>query len=86
MKRRYVSSSSVKTVGYDRATRTLEIEFARGVYRYLDVPADVYDELLAAPSIGAYVNTRIKPNYEYVEVSRTRRPPRWPWRSGEART
>lgn len=69
MKRRPVQSSSIKTIGYDLPTGTLELEYVSGdVYRYYDVPQPVYAGLLAAPSIGKFVNTQIKPCYEFKEV------------------
>ena len=69
MRRRPVESSSIRSIGYDVASRTLELEYASGdVYRYFDVPQPTYAGLLAAPSIGAYVNQEIKPYYEFAEV------------------
>jgi hypothetical protein len=69
MRRRPVNSSSVKAVGYDVPTSTLELEYVSGsVYRYADVPQPVYAGLMAAPSIGSYVNSRIKPCYDFTEV------------------
>lgn len=35
-------------------------------YRYLDVPRDIYAELLSAASLGTYLNQCIKPRYRYV--------------------
>lgn len=56
-------------VGYDPDTNELEIEFAGGdVYRYSMVPASVHRELMAAPSIGAFVNREIKPQYPGREI------------------
>jgi hypothetical protein len=69
MRRQRVRSSSIRTVGYDDETNTLELRYAGGkVYHYLDVPKEVFVDLLAAPSIGAFVNTDIKPNFDYVQV------------------
>jgi KTSC domain len=69
MRRRLVESASVRSAGYDGGTRTLELEYVNGsVYQYYDVPQPTYAGLLAAPSIGAYVNAEIKPNYEFAEV------------------
>lgn len=69
MRRRAVVSSSVKSVGYDLRSRTLELEYVSGdVYRYFDVPQPTYAGLLAATSIGAYVNREIKPYFEFAEV------------------
>lgn len=66
MDRTPVGSSSVVSVGYEPATGTLEIEFHGGaVYRYLGVPPHVHAELMAAGSIGRYVNLHVKPGYRY---------------------
>ena len=43
---------------------TLEIEFVSGnVYRYLDVPEDLYRELMRAQSIGTFFNERIRDRF-----------------------
>jgi hypothetical protein len=69
MERTPVESSSVASVGYDRVTCELEIEFLNGrVYRYSLVPPAVYRLLMQAPSIGAYVNRVIKPRFEAKSV------------------
>lgn len=61
MKREPVKSSSIKSVGYENRSKILEIEFCRGrVYRYFDVPWQVYSELMASESKGTFVNKIIK--------------------------
>lgn len=61
MERKFVNSSSVVSVGYEPTLQTLEIEFVSGaVYQYSNVPKQVYDDLLAAPSIGQYVSSNIR--------------------------
>lgn len=61
MERQSVTSSNVKSVGYDAQARVLEVEFQNGaVYQYEDVPSDVHAELLAAPSIGRAFGTLIR--------------------------
>ncbi|SDU53602.1 KTSC domain-containing protein [Jiangella alkaliphila] len=64
-----VSSSALRSVGYDPQTWTLEVEFESGaVYRYLDVdPLDV-EAMMAADSMGAYLNEEIKPHHEVEQV------------------
>ena len=65
MQRQAVNSTSIASVGYDRAARVVEIEFEGGmVFRYSPVPVYVYRELLDAPSKGVYVNTVIKPRFK----------------------
>jgi hypothetical protein len=69
MRRRVVTSASVRSVGYDLSTGTLELEFVNGsIYQYYEVPQPTYAGLLAAPSIGNYVNTQIKPYFDFAEV------------------
>ena len=66
MKRRRVTSSSLRSVGYDESAKILEIEFQNGrVYRYYDVPRDVYEELMNAESLGSYFVENIRDNFRY---------------------
>jgi hypothetical protein len=69
MIRQLVNSSAVRSVGYDRRSRTLEVEFTSGeVYRYLGVERIVFSALLRSDSLGRFVNERIKPRYPSVHV------------------
>jgi hypothetical protein len=64
-----VASETVASVGYDRGSMTLEIEFTSGrVYQYFGVPEQVRDELVGAPSIGAYFNAAIRGSYRYART------------------
>jgi hypothetical protein len=65
-----VRSRDLALIGYDPATATLEVVFrAGGVYRYQEVPENVYHGLMAAPSHGAFFQKHIKVQYSYVKVS-----------------
>jgi hypothetical protein len=65
MHRQRVDSSAVRSVGYEKARRILEVEIEGGtIYQYLDVPAREYFALLSADSVGRYYNQQIKPNYD----------------------
>ncbi|AYY15582.1 KTSC domain-containing protein [Actinobacteria bacterium YIM 96077] len=69
MWRERISSSAIASVGYDAASRTLEVEFRSGaVYQYIGVPPSEYRRFMAAESRGAYLNTRLKPRYGYVRI------------------
>lgn len=69
MKRTWVKSSSLRSVGYDRDAGTLELEWKGGsVYQYFMVPGSVYDELMQAASLGAFVNDRIKPSFPCAQL------------------
>ena len=61
MNRIPVASHNIYSVGYDSNSKVLEIEFnTHSVYRYYEVPEDVYDELMAAESKGSYFFKKIK--------------------------
>lgn len=65
MERTPVTSSNVKSVGHDKDSSTLEVEFSSGdLYQYDGVSQDEYAELLEAPSIGKHINTKIKPRFK----------------------
>lgn len=73
MRRRRVESRTVRSVGYQRRSRVLEIEFQSGaVYQYADVPATVYEEFWKAESKGKYFNGEIREEYAFVRVQRAR--------------
>jgi hypothetical protein len=67
-------SSAIDRGAYDLDARTLDLWYKGGDrYRYFAVPESVFDELLAAPSAGDYVNREIKPSYRYEIEERRRR-------------
>ena len=70
MKRLPVDSSALRSVGYDPKLQVLQIEFINGsVCDYYNVPPQTYQEFCEADSMGAFVNFRIKPNFECHEVA-----------------
>jgi hypothetical protein len=69
MDRTPVSSSIIASAGYDTRTGTLEVEFHNGmIYLYFDVPEGVYEELIDAPSAGAFFNSNIKGVFRYARA------------------
>lgn len=69
MQRQPVTSSNVVSVGYDKPTKTLEIEFRAGrVYRYSGVHANTARGLLVASSKGKYVWKNVRDRYAFVRV------------------
>jgi hypothetical protein len=69
MKRTKVSSSSIASLGYNAKTKTLEVEFNHGgIFQYFDVPKAVYNQMLAAESVGRYFLYEIKGAYSYAPV------------------
>jgi hypothetical protein len=71
MKRMQVSSSMISSVGYDPRSRILEVEFTSGdVGQYSNVPAEKYQEMVSANSIGSFLHREIKPNYPFTKGSK----------------
>ena len=69
MDKQPVSSSTVVSIGYDRQTETLEIEFGSGrVYQYYGVPDNLHSEIMQVPSKGQFFNTYIRDQYPYSRV------------------
>lgn len=69
MERTPVNSSVMTEIGYDRKTATLEVLFTNDtLYQYFDVPEELYEELLAAPSIGQFFNSNIRGRFSDAQV------------------
>jgi hypothetical protein len=69
MHRLTINSDSIRSVGYDPETQVLEVEFNNsGLYKYFDVPDDVYTSLMRANSKGAYMNDCIKDRFDYKKL------------------
>ena len=70
MERKHVSSSNLKSVGYDSSSQILEIEFLHGgIYQYFDVPESEYHGLMSASSKGQYFDRNIKKGgYSYQQI------------------
>lgn len=67
--RKRVQSSVVVSIGFDAMSNTLEVEFRNGgLYRYLDVPKQVYWRFVSAESHGEFLNTEIKDRFTERKV------------------
>lgn len=58
-----VQSGQVKAVGYDSATKTLAVTFARGagaVYHYPNVEPETHAAFISAESIGKFFGAHIQ--------------------------
>ena len=64
-----VVSSNLLRVRYFASDGWLDIDFdSGGTYRYYDVPLEVYQALLAAPSKGRYHAAAIKWTYRFARL------------------
>ncbi|WP_303828991.1 KTSC domain-containing protein [Asticcacaulis taihuensis] len=65
----WVSSTNISEIGYDDASQTLEVMFTTGsIYQYYNVEQGVFDQLMASPSKGQFLNQYIKNNYPFSRV------------------
>lgn len=70
MNRQFVNSSRVKSIGYDKQSKVLEIEFFElGIYQYIDVPLRVYETFLSVKSKGRFFDGVIKDKYPCKKVN-----------------
>lgn len=68
-----VQSSNVKALGYDHAQQLLYITFGgknrpEAIYRYYQVPAQVFEAAKRASSVGRFVYYAVRMNYYYQKV------------------
>jgi len=69
MTRVLVESSTLAAVSYLPEHGILELEFrSREIYRYFDVPPQIYSELLAADSKGRYFNASVRNCFLWQKV------------------
>ncbi len=64
-----VKSSNIAEIGYWEEKKELLVRFnSRDIYRYSNVPEEVYQEFLDASSKGKYFAEHIKGKYQYEKV------------------
>lgn len=69
MDRTRVSSTNIRSIGYDEGSQTLEVEFTSGgIYDYAGVPKNVYQRFMAAPSKGRFFDSVVKDKYRTVKL------------------
>lgn len=68
IERAKVASSNIASVGYDKVSQILEIEFHHGaIYQYFDVPEKVFEELMSSSALGSYFMNEIKNKFKYQQ-------------------
>jgi hypothetical protein len=72
MKPLVVESTTLLTITYDLDRQLLQLKFCdRAIYRYFDVPVDVYQGLVSAPSKGGYFNRSIRGRFAHTRLDDT---------------
>ena len=69
MERKKVSSSSIRSVGYDERARLLEVEFSDGrVTQYSGVSAEIHRRMMSTPSIVSYFRDNVEESFTAKRV------------------
>jgi len=64
MERKKVSSSNLRSVGYDVSAQILEVELSDGsIWQYSKVPGEVHRRFMAAQSMVSYYRDNIEEDY-----------------------
>lgn len=67
--RSFTNSTLLLSATYDPAHQTLEMRFRNGsTYRYLQVPEQLWSQLLKADSAGEYFVKNIRARFEYAKI------------------
>ena len=70
MQRVRLQSTTLTSALYDLHRRQLELEFRSGKrYRYFQIPPEMYDALLKAPSKGEFFNRSIRNRFPFHNLS-----------------
>lgn len=70
MKRTYVMSTDVKSIGYDESSRIMEIEYLdSSLYQYENIPPIAHLALMTAQAKGLHINTNLKGIYPCVKIA-----------------
>lgn len=62
-----VESSNIKQIGY-MDNNLLVLFKNNGLYKYFDVPGDVFHDILNAESVGKTLNSKVKKIYECERI------------------
>jgi hypothetical protein len=67
-----VKSSTIDKVYYNESQKSLLVKFNSGntLYKYEEVPKDIYDQLMNAQSIGSHFAKTIKNNFKFTKVTK----------------
>jgi hypothetical protein len=63
------ASSSIACFCYDERNQVLVVEFKhRRIYNYYDVPQEVFEQMISAPSKGQFFLENVREEYDYTRV------------------
>lgn len=69
MERTRVSSSHIRSIGFDVQDETLEVEFDNGgIYQYFGVSQHLYERFMAASSKGKFFGAHIRDKFKTKKI------------------
>jgi hypothetical protein len=69
MQHKAISSTNIKSIGYDQETRKLQVRFkSGGTYEYDGVTPEMHARFLNAPSPGGHFRDHILPNFKGKKI------------------
>lgn len=69
LKKHLVDSSNLEWIAYDKKNSELYIQFhSGGLYKYMNVPENIFNGLLSAGSHGRYFWMKIRDKYDYAKL------------------
>lgn len=70
LKKHLVDSSNLEWIAYDKKNSELYIQFhSGGLYKYMNVPENIFNGLLSAGSHGRYFWMKIRDKYDYAKLT-----------------
>lgn len=64
-----VTSSLIKSVGYNEEERRMQVSFHNGsTYEYANVPLHAYGDFIASASVGKHFNDNISGRYDHKRL------------------
>lgn len=68
-------SSSTRSIGYDPVTGVMHVEFNNGaIYEYSGIDSSTFQGLMHGPSIGAFLDQRIKSRPDLFPYTKVKTP------------
>lgn len=68
-----VRSTAIHAIGYDVASRELEVIFTGGgIYRFFNVPGEVYARFIRSESKGSFFQDHIRGRFKHSRLGRFR--------------
>lgn len=66
----FIDSTNVRRIKYHPVGKILEVQFLNGkIYHYYEVPENIWQAAFVAPSIGRFIQERIKGVYTYEALN-----------------